>query len=425
MPILREISPGEEYKFEDEIYRVSDVTSTFVLMRSHDGKILDMAPLEFKENYRDRKITSVVSQAFHVKFTEKEKNKIKLLETYLESALNHPSGSPTSPNTAKDVIDFVKQEHPKLAVMSHGWLKNHITKLLPYHYNYSAFVLSKRPEYRQTNEEIENERLMFKAIQEKFLNSQVKFIKHAYPHYEELFRKSFGAGATPLCLTSFQTFYNEKVSREQKYSRFGKKHLYDNTYVTTAVMRTERAFELVEYDTKVIHGFFRSPEPDEEGLYTAKAIKLVLYTGIDAHSSALLGWYMSDKAENGEGVMRTIRHTFNTKGEKLGGIPDELRFDNGSGFIYQKLHNWLKDLGIQWDFARKEHGQDKPHVERFYRTLTTHFLSQYPGFVPKDPRNKNICLKSIKSQELWTVSEFLAEFEVFANNYNKRDYDNA
>jgi hypothetical protein len=177
---------------------------------------------------------------------------------------------------------------------------------------------------------------MFMAIQEKYLSSQVKYVKHAYPRYEEIFRNSFGAGAKPQCLTSFQTFFNNKVSREEKYARFGKKHLHDKTYVTTGVMRTERAFELVEYDTKVIFGFFRSTEPDKDGSYKAIKRKLVLYTGIDAHSSALLGWYMSDKAENGEGVMRTIRHTFNTRG-KLGGIPDELRFDNGSGFTYHKL----------------------------------------------------------------------------------------
>jgi putative transposase len=69
----------------------------------------------------------------------------------------------------------------------------------------------------------------------------------------------------------------------------------------------------------------------------------------------------------------------------FGGIPELIVFDNGREYLSGEFTHALQVLGVIPSVADPYAPQQKPRIERFFRTLTDEFASQHPSFV-RPPR---------------------------------------
>lgn len=426
MAVKEIIHAGQEYLYqketEEKVYKIESYNVNYVLMRASNGDILDLTPIEFTELKRQQTLRLVDAQTFQIALTPAEKEEIKLLRAYVEPARHHESGKPSGKVAIETAIEHVRQNHKKLPVRSGKWIKNQITPLKRLGYDYKAFVVSKREEYNWSQEQIAHFQLLERALDKEYFGKQGTTFSDVYREYVELVKCHMGSDVNPRCENTMRDYFKNHVDRDRKLARHGQKYLEDNSYSNTGVWQTDSPLELVQCDTKTVFLFVRSDEPDENtGQYKLSKVRLCVYAAVDSETSAVVGWHVHKGYECGNGVINLVRHIMSVRNGKLGGIPSELRFDNGPGFIADNLHYFLSQVHIDWDFSKKEHGQDKPHVERFFGTLTSFFLNHYPGYIPKDPKSKNIDLEEIKRSPLKTESEFEYELGRFMTNYNNRD----
>jgi transposase InsO family protein len=63
------------------------------------------------------------------------------------------------------------------------------------------------------------------------------------------------------------------------------------------------------------------------------------------------------------------------------GLPELVKIDNGKEFKNRAVERFLVDLGIEASFSRPFTPEQKPHIERFFKTLSHQFLELLPGYV--------------------------------------------
>ena len=67
------------------------------------------------------------------------------------------------------------------------------------------------------------------------------------------------------------------------------------------------------------------------------------------------------------------------------GVPAAVKTDNGSDYTSRQLVRALADLGIAHRLCLPYHPHQKPHVERFFGTVSTACLAHLPGYVGRSP----------------------------------------
>lgn len=412
MAVKEIIHAGQEYLYQNEsvekVYKIESYHVNYVLMRASNGDILDLTPIEFTELKRQRTLRLVDSQTFQIALTPAEKEEIELLRAYIEPARHHESGKPSGKAAIEHALTHVQKYHKKVPARSGKWIKNHITPLKRLGYDYRAYVVGKRQEYNWTQDQIAHFQLLERALDKEYFGKQGTTFSDVYREYVELVKHQMSSDVNPRCENTMREYFKNHVDRDRKLARHGQKYLQDNSYSNIGVWQTDSPLELVQCDTKTVFLIVRSDEPDENtGKYKQHRIRLCVYAAIDSYTSAVVGWYVHKGHENGNGVINLVRHVMSVRNGKLGGIPSELRFDNGPGFIADNLHHFLTQVHIDWDFAKCQHGQDKPHVEAFFGVLTKFFLNHYPGYIPKDPKSKNVDMVQIKQAPIKTESEFV------------------
>ena len=82
------------------------------------------------------------------------------------------------------------------------------------------------------------------------------------------------------------------------------------------------------------------------------------------------------KNSNSSGVCSLLRRSFLDFG-----IPESLKLDNGSEYVGYQVTTTIHDLGIIPDYCPPFSPEQKPHVERFFKTFQHGFCVRLPGFI--------------------------------------------
>ena len=72
------------------------------------------------------------------------------------------------------------------------------------------------------------------------------------------------------------------------------------------------------------------------------------------------------------------------KAISLNGVPDEIKHDNGAGFVSERTNRGIARLGIAWPATAAYSGWKKPFIERGIRTMMHSFFVNVPGFIGHD-----------------------------------------
>ncbi|MEZ2745791.1 Mu transposase C-terminal domain-containing protein [Halopseudomonas bauzanensis] len=162
-----------------------------------------------------------------------------------------------------------------------------------------------------------------------------------------------------------------------------------------------RPFERIEIDAKTIDVYCT----DELGnLYS----ELTLYAMVCARTSYPVGIYVSGGKPSEYTLLKLLEFFFSPKDESFKerfnietdwvapcGI-STLVLDNATENASDLVLAVVRQMGIQIEYARIARGDDKPHVESFFRTLDLQLFNSMPG--AKNSRDKRVVNRHVQAQ---------------------------
>lgn len=149
-------------------------------------------------------------------------------------------------------------------------------------------------------------------------------------------------------------------------------------------------------------------------------VQLYLTACIDAYSGLPLAVHVDSRyptAYTTSIVLRSALVPSDINGQTVGGIPEHMILDNGKDFTSTHVQSVADALGIRAIHAAPRSPDEKPHVERFFRTLNQHF-AQFPGYKPADGKSEGAGDKNLG--RLLTVRHVKEEVERFRLAYSQR-----
>lgn len=141
-----------------------------------------------------------------------------------------------------------------------------------------------------------------------------------------------------------------------------------------------------------------------------EAVLVYLTVLIDTFSRGVMGLVVSARHPDSFTTAHALRMGVLPKEHKewvSTGTPERLLLDNGKDFRSVQVSAFAAALNIQLAYCAPRTPDEKPHIERFFGTLTTQLLPQLPGYKHDSARGTPWSSKRV--DELLTVPQVRAE----------------
>lgn len=114
-----------------------------------------------------------------------------------------------------------------------------------------------------------------------------------------------------------------------------------------------------------------------------------LSCAIDIHTRCIIGLYISMLPVNASSTLGVLKDMLNRPHNGFpGGIPSLIIPDNGVEFKNSAFSHVCNELGITIQPAQNRTPNDKPHIERFFGTLTKGLIQKIRGTTFSNPRER-------------------------------------
>jgi len=174
---------------------------------------------------------------------------------------------------------------------------------------------------------------------------------------------------------------------------------------TCNVQWTTHANERWEIDHTPLDIWARVGEGSE-----MRAVVLHLTAIIDVHSRGIVAAIVSARDPDAFTTALALRMGIlpkATDGWVARGKSELLVLDNGKDFRSQQVAGFCRALGIEMLFCDPHEPDQKPHIERFFGTLTRELLSHLPGY--KHGADRGSAWSQSRIEQLLTVTDVRAE----------------
>jgi putative transposase len=189
---------------------------------------------------------------------------------------------------------------------------------------------------------------------------------------------------TKPSLRTIQRRLRELCAFELAVARYGLREAERRFAMNLGARRVSRILEIVEID----HSPIDCLVVDEKGRVRGRPWVTVV---LDRYSRVVLGYHLSLAGHGTEAVFEAIRHALMPKTYLNGkyndlelnwfafGWPERVVMDNGREFHGKAVVSALIEIAVLAEFASSNEPNDKPHVERFIKTLNYCFIHRLPG----------------------------------------------
>lgn len=150
---------------------------------------------------------------------------------------------------------------------------------------------------------------------------------------------------------------------------------------------------------------------DDQGRNIGRAWLTVL---LEVTSRRIIGWDLSHNHPSIEKTIRAIKVSL-TPGDRRGAAAS-YTCDNGPDFIKKKLADSLALIGARVIFCEPGLPDQKPHVERWFKTLNTHLTHNLPGTTFSNPIECGDY--ESKKEAVYTLEQFTELFEQWLEIYH-------
>lgn len=147
---------------------------------------------------------------------------------------------------------------------------------------------------------------------------------------------------------------------------------------------------------------------ERDGLWAAVMVTLTII--IDIYSRAIMGVVLSERDPDAFTTAHALRMAILPKAHKKWlsrGTPERLVLDNGKDFRSQQVSAFAAALNVNLEYCAPRTPDEKPHIERFFRTLTGQFLPTLPGY--KHGKDKGTTWSQERIGNLLTVPQLRME----------------
>ncbi|WP_178860765.1 Mu transposase C-terminal domain-containing protein [Thiomicrorhabdus cannonii] len=105
------------------------------------------------------------------------------------------------------------------------------------------------------------------------------------------------------------------------------------------------------------------------------------------------------------------------------GIPNIIKTDNGADYVSLQIKTALKSLGIEQQISAPFSPWEKPHIERFFRTLAHSILELLPGFIGHNVSERSAIEDRKQFSERLFKKDEVIEVKMTADQFEKHVND--
>ena len=332
------------------------------------GKRKDWSRIFFDEIIEKNLITITFSKSTIIK-SSKEFKKLNRKYKYVKQALEN-SDFPHSTENLTNTITIVSTKINDLSPPNSRTLSNWIRK-----YVSNNFDIRSLTDKRKGNDSSRKPLFINQALSIALSNALNKpFIFSAEDIYTEMIQY----------LNDNQFSYSEKDLYSLRQIQRLKKQHYDQFIKDKAKNSTRFAQNNNKASGQKIdcQGFLNRVEIDSHQLdliilddetFEVQGRPWVTIA-IDIFTRMILGFYISEFSPNSYTTLQTMKNMVTTFG-----VPDVVIPDNGSEFINNSVLALARELQITLQPAQVKTPDNKPYVERFFRTLTHNLFQKIEG----------------------------------------------
>lgn len=376
--------PGFRFYFKehpDYIFEIGSVTYNAIRYAAiAGGKSFSISPNEFESRYTSGEILCVFAPD-KLMINPKHSIAIHRRERYVISALQLLQ-YPTSNNLLSQLIHHISAEiqdpNPPSSRTVARWIAQYKSaldnKLSLKHKSKGNFTLRFSPEIYQ---------ILNQAINEVYLKPEYRSSKDVQAHMLGQFIEQgipLDSLPTRRCIQRYikklDPFIELKV---KKGSRIAKKKFQ----AAGKSIISPFAMYMVEIDTHYLDIIVIDPK-------TKTALgRPFLACAIDVYSRTIVGSYINMYPPSAATTLEVIKDMITRPNQKLpGGIPSIIIPDNGVEFKNNALARVCEQLKITLTPSQVGTPNNKPHIERFFSTLTHGILQKLPGTTFSNPTER-------------------------------------
>ncbi|WP_321277150.1 TnsA endonuclease N-terminal domain-containing protein [Thiomicrorhabdus indica] len=440
------IAIGDQFIIKSRLFKITDLKSQKVTLSANneagkyteitnDGfaKLLTAGRIQFYSKRNKNQSTPNARQAILTDdMSYKDFQKIQKLLPYLHRFEEYRPGYsfPVLEMFIEEVSDEIQDESPPSASKLYRWIKR--KEKSPEH----LLTTYTGNRGNRTSRLDESVLLIIKnVLEEKYLQKNhvtmsevVRIVAREISNFN---RENHTTHSAPS-RKAIETYLNKNYDpQEIIIKQTGKKHLAKNLYSDkTQTFEVTRPLQLVEIDNTpcdvwVIKKFAGRVHKFRPNITAV----------IDVFSRCITGVYLSIDPSSNESASKCLIHSIQPKQKFLSeiglhekidwpvfGIPQTLVMDQGLDFWASRVGNGLTRLGIEQRIAPPKSPTAKPHIERFFKTLTERFFKGQPGFIfspNKTPENYD----PKKCENLMTFEELQAKLLLFiTKDYHHTDH---
>ncbi|MEN3968409.1 Mu transposase C-terminal domain-containing protein [Acinetobacter sp. BWR-L5] len=376
--------PGFRFYFKehpDYIFEIGSVTYNSIRYAAiAGGKSFSITPNEFDNRYKNGEILCIFAPN-KLMINPKYNSEIHRKERYVISALQVLK-SPTSPQHLSKLIQQISTEIKDPNPPSCRTVARWITK----YKNFSQNKLCLQDKYKG------NHHLRFPPEVYQILNQAINEV-YLKPEYRS------GRDVQAYMLGRFmeQGIPLEQLPTLRSIQRHIKKL---DPYIELKIKKGSRvakrkfqaagksiispfALYMVEIDTHYLDIIIVDPKSK------IALGRPFLACAIDVYSRAIVGTYINMYPPSAATTLEVIKDMITRPNQKLpGGIPSIIIPDNGVEFKNNSLNRVCEQLKITLTPSQVGTPNNKPHIERFFSTLTHGILQKLPGTTFSNPIDK-------------------------------------
>lgn len=376
--------PGFRFYFKehpDYIFEIGSVTyNTIRYAAIAGGKSFLISPSEFESCYKSGEILCVFAPD-KLMISPKHSSEIHRRERYVISALQLLK-YPTSDNLLSKLIPKISTEiqdsNPPSSRTVARWIRQYKSafdnKLSLRHKSKGNFTLRFSPEIYQ---------ILNQAIHEVYLKPEYRSSKDVQAYMLGQFMEQ----GIPLEQLPTRRCIQRHIKRLDPYielkmkkgSRIAKKKFQaaGKSIISPFVLY------MVEIDTHYLDVIVIDPK-------TKTALgRPFLACAIDVYSRAIVGTYINMYPPSAATTLEVIKDMITRPNQKLpGGIPSIIIPDNGVEFKNNALERVCEQLKITLTPSQVGTPNNKPHIERFFSTLTYGIMQKLPGTTFSNPTDR-------------------------------------
>ncbi|OKY25126.1 hypothetical protein BI291_03685 [Thalassotalea sp. PP2-459] len=410
------LATGQDVKLGGRQGTIKHIDNEVILIKFGDKSFENFAPHEIYQAANDgcfHMIEKPIDIRCIVELTEKQQLECDRRSAYCDAFLAFKELHPTkglSNGLVNKVYDKIQETHPtKPSVKTvYAWYRLWLNDGR----DMALQVVHGNSQDQRMPPEVKE--LMGKIVRRYYLKPSRPTINSAYEHFKRAF-KGKGRAFADFKMPSKSTF-SRFIQRLSKYevdcARYGKKHADRENRIASKAYNVTMPLELAECDA----ADFNIGLLNDDGTYAGK---VVIFAIIDVATRACLGYTVQvakKPAESAALVIHSLSHSMRIKPDPLrypmGGIAMTYVFDNGPGFRAEMTRKFMNAIGSDVTYCRSRHPEEKPHVERMYRTWRKKFFSKLSGYLGK--RDKEVVPEhTLKQAATLTVTEFIELFDAY------------